>query len=58
MEVTVSTGLGIGLFHPMKRIAIIGGTGFIGEYLGKHFSDNGQEVTLFGRKLVCKPYCA
>lgn len=51
MELTVSTGLDIGLFHPMKRIAIIGGTGFIGEYLGKHFSDNGQEVTLFGRNL-------
>lgn len=35
----------------MKRIAIIGGTGFVGRALNKHFSDKGQEVTLFGRNL-------
>lgn len=35
----------------MKRIAIIGGTGFVGGALNKHFSEKGYDVTLFGRSL-------
>lgn len=41
-------------FTPMtakKNILIAGGSGFIGQYLSGHFSDNGYPVSLLGRKI-------
>lgn len=37
-----------------KNILIAGGSGFIGQYLSGHFSDNGYPVSLLGRKILKK----